>query len=50
MIENCIIRHSRNGIDKPTHAIFLLHGRGGSAENMLGVFIPLVELNKLIIF
>jgi predicted esterase len=50
MIENCIIRHSRNGIDKPTHAIFLLHGRGGSAENMIGVFNPLVELNKLIIF
>ena len=50
MIADCIIRHSRIGIHKPTHAVFLLHGRGGNSDEMMQAFLPLVEINKLVIF
>lgn len=50
IIDKCVIRHSRNSIEKPNLAIVLLPGRGCSAEGMMEIFLSLVDLPKLIIF
>lgn len=50
MIDTCLIRHTKKNHDYPTHAVFLLHGRGGTAEQMLHIFEALKEINNLVIF
>ena len=50
MIDTCLIRHTKKNHDYPTHAVFLLHGRGGTAEPMLHIFEALKEINNLVIF
>ena len=50
MIENCLVKYSRDCIKKPTHAVFLLHGRGCNAENMLSAFDTLCDIKNLIVF
>ena len=50
MIENCLVKYSRECIKKPTHAVFLLHGRGCNAENMLSAFDTLCDIKNLVVF
>ena len=49
-ISNCICRHSRISLEKPTHAIILLPGRNNSAEMMMDVFSSIFEISRLVVY